>query len=67
MSERAEHKGIEILARVIMTEEEKELLEGYRKLTPESKLIALSNFRAIIATQELTKKSMSEEAEKKSA
>ena len=36
--------------------DEKELVEKYRKLTPENKLNALSNMRVALATQETTLK-----------
>jgi len=41
-----------------MSKEEKELLEKYRKLTPENQKNALSGLRIALAAQENTRKGM---------
>lgn len=40
-----------------MSKDEEELVENYRKLTPENKAIALGNVRVVFATQVNTLKS----------
>ena len=50
-----------------MSNEEKELVEKFRKLIPENKFNALSNLRVALAAQENTKKAISEEKKEKTA
>jgi hypothetical protein len=47
-----------------MDKDEKELLEQYRKLTPENKAIAQGNVHIVFATQENTLKEMRRNASK---
>jgi hypothetical protein len=48
-----------------MDKEEKELLEKYRRLSPENRAHAMSNIRVALDTQETTKKYMADQSAQK--